>query len=523
MSSPIDAAGDGIDNETKDCELAKHSVPMYRAPRVGIVSPDLARRVAIAKLRHELRRNARANLASTAGEDVPSSVFAEHALSPSELAPEGARSPSLESIGITDLASDAPALHLDASDPYMREVERETASFRVSRARRSYARANAIAARELEEALPPELDDGHGGWTRRDEPAGVPHTPLEVLTASEARRAKAAWHVSRGRGSLERFPRVRDCGLKKTNSRRNKAIATCTRSCGLIRKIDLGCCVGRLCLECRAAAATFRKQRLLEAQNRIMKRLRRSGLASKYRGDDRWGAKFFTLTAPHCSVEDIAGMRELCESRGIGELAMTVAARVLLVREAWRYFSIELQKWAKLEVEHVRHRARVAWYRAFEWTPGGDEHGHPHFHVWIVCPYLPQELVREWWGHALERAGLHGASRRSLVVDIRDWTQPIHELVKGAKAIKGQRPDVAQYIEGWSIVDTINGSRIGPEVAARLYEALDGARLVQTSTRFLARLVDLCPSCGCHGSTDVRIVSPEELGLELLAPARGPP
>jgi hypothetical protein len=32
-------------------------------------------------------------------------------------------------------------------------------------------------------------------------------------------------------------------------------------------------------------------------------------------------------------------------------------------------------------------------YRFFEWTPGHDQLGHPHFHVWLLCGWIDHAWI----------------------------------------------------------------------------------------------------------------------------------
>jgi hypothetical protein len=450
----------------------------------------------------------------------------------------------LESIGISDPVDGASATLLGDADPYMREVERETAPYRIARAKKFRDRACDIIARKPADELPPTLAEGVP-----DRPGPPPaasskfHPPMSLEMVDAARldrlaalQRQARWHLSRATGSLERFPRVRDCGDAQI-------IATCNRGCGVERTSPAHCAVGRLCMKCRARSAQKRKTRFDVARELALSELRHRGvLAGSRRGrvprGGKWDEKFMTLTIPHVEVTAIEGAREACEAKGIGEASQSVAARIELVFEAWRYFSLQLQRWGRKVHKATGKTARIAWYRAFEWNPSDGSKadkpsgilrsdsglGHPHLHVWIVCPYLDKHLIDTWWRAALRRAGLPWSG--PLVTDIGEWRMPGkdrgHELIKGTRAIRMQT--AVQYIEGWSIVDMMDGARIPAEVAARLYEALDAHRLVQTSSGLLEPVIHLCPFCQGAGFVDVRIVKPTAAELAARdARGRAPP
>jgi hypothetical protein len=86
-----------------------------------------------------------------------------------------------------------------------------------------------------------------------------------------------------------------------------------------------------------------------------------------------------------------------------------VRDRIELVNMAWRWFSRSLNSWSR-RMRKSSGGVRAPWYRGFEWTPGNDRLGHPHLHCWIFGPYLPFQLVREWWAAALLRAGFEKQS-----------------------------------------------------------------------------------------------------------------
>lgn len=430
---------------------------------------------------------------------------------------------SLESIGISDPVAGASATFLGDENPYMRDVEAETAGYRIARAKRLRDRAVSIIALTPPPELPEALAEGVPALP--PPPAPYPYAdedpPQAWLDWKEALKRRAHWHLSRAKGSLERFPRVRDCGDAKI-------VATCTRGCGVERTSPAHCAVGRLCVKCRARSATKRKERFNFAREIVIAELRHKGMLAGERygrtpRGGKWGEKFFTLTVPHVEVNAIEGARQACESKGIGASSQSVAARVALLIEAWRYFSHRLQKWARGVHLDVGKRARIAWYRAFEWTPS-EGLGHPHFHLWLVAPYLPQPMVVGWWRAALRRAGLPWEG--DLIVDIRPWKMRgedrANELIKGARALHLET--TVQYIEGWQIVDQVDGKRVPPEVSARLYESLEGHRLVQTSKGLLEPVLHMCPFCEGDGTVDVRILRPSAAELaKLEGTQRAPP
>ena len=211
-----------------------------------------------------------------------------------------------------------------------------------------------------------------------------------------------------------------------------------------------------------------------------------------------------TLTLPHITA-DAEGW--YADSHGTDA---TVKLRIDRFYGAWRSFSLRLQKWARRTARRLGLASGrgVVWYRSFEWTPGADGLGHPHFHLWIFCPYLPIEDVREWWRDALAGVGIIAPT---VIVDIRaaerSWGDSIRaEVTKGT--ITTTRHDgerVTEYINKFSIVDLLepdeegHRGRVPASTIARLYEALDGKRMVATSPRLLNPRHVGCQECGAVG------------------------
>lgn len=423
---------------------------------------------------------------------------------------------SLVSLGLTDPPDDG--IHLpETADPWRRDVERLTAPHRLARSRAHRHRAAMALRGERPGASSPTGDP----WTVPDEPieldredyarllpgldvdavegGAIPYTPQLAQLLDGAARDKrvnvARWHWRRAKGQLRRFADVDACGVGLVRSK-------CS-ACGSIHETVHRCGVGRLCVACRAKAATKRKGRLGAAQLRELAALRRMQLD---RGRHRWAQRHVTLTVPH----DLAD--RWAEESSTNPAA--VAARVDLLFRAWRAFSLRLQKWGRAQAK--RDGRSLAWYRGFEWTPGGDGLGHPHFHVWMVSPMLWEADVAEWWAAALTDAG-RPTDARSVIVSVRAVSGVsgiAREVTKGtlshweATAIREASVDAGAvvsgrallgYIEGWSLVDVdASGIPIDPRVAAALFATLEGRRLVQTSRGLLEPRRRGCMECGCE-------------------------
>jgi hypothetical protein len=288
----------------------------------------------------------------------------------------------------------------------------------------------------------------------------------------------AAWNRGRARGQRERFNRIRSCAV-----RAEKLKVTCVE-CGDQREGHIRCDVSRVCASCRARRAWLGKARFGEARQAAVGRARSAGLLGAYRRGGRWSEKFLTVTVPH---------------RG------DTKHRIDVLFEAWRTFSRWFQKsWRELPGSHG---VKPAFHRSFEWTPGNDGLGHPHFHVWLLCPFLPYKDARAVWRTALEHAGMVLDDDEPTIIHISEVrTRPAefgHELLKGADAVRFAKldiggEDVFEYATGWSIVDVARDGRVDPTVERDLYITLEGRRLTQGSRGFLLPRIARCPSCGVH-------------------------
>jgi hypothetical protein len=367
--------------------------------------------------------------------------------------------------------------------------------------------------------------------------AGAVHaeeTRAELLEHARALDRRRDWHAGRARGQRDRFERVAACG-------EGKARATC-HACGDEHDLPVRCDVWRVCVSCRAKAAIERRARFGRGRARALRVAQRTGRLSRFRRG-RWTEKHMTLTVPH-----VVGATE----------RETVRLRIDVGFAAWRFFTIALRKhWLeRAAAVHVargmnqrealaRARAERAqsperFYRFFEWTPGHDQLGHPHFHVWMLCGWVDQGWIASTWGTCLRRAG--ASFDGEPIVDVRqirtragEW---MRELVKLREAVKLSRlelegrggEDLVEYADGWTIVDASNGGRVPDEVLGALYEALESRRVSQASLGLLeGRELAVCAACGERGMLVVRLLPLETMASPVAnanadpLEERGPP
>lgn len=265
------------------------------------------------------------------------------------------------------------------------------------------------------------------------------------------------WHESRARGQRERIERVEKCSTD--------VLVIICQACGREHERASRCGCRLLCIRCRGAKARELRIRFLLARRSLIEEAAQRGLLRAIRRGGRWSEKLLTLTAPHLESDSLEH-------------------RIERMFKAWRVFLRAFNQWLR------RCDLRsVEWLRVFEWTPGDDAVGHPHFHIWIFSPYLDRELIVNWWTAALAEQGCFADS--GLVVDIRAANDPesiAYELIK--------------YLT--KDIDS-NGDKLSPELYARVYCALDGHRSLQAS-RGLMRRADSQPhACDC-GATLPRLV-----------------
>lgn len=388
------------------------------------------------------------------------------------------------------------ALRTDADAAALSALESETAAFRalLASGHRAEVRESARAYR-----------------------AGRSEGDVERMRAAERR---GEWHARRARGQAERFDRVRSCGSREL-------VVVCGRCGDRGAPIAESCGVRRACRRCSSLYAVKSRARFGRARAWLYQRAREAGLDYRWRHGGAWGEKMLTLTVPHFDREPpltlLAGLA--AESKWM-RLDSTVEARVAAAFGAWRRFSAKLQAWAK-----AHQHGPLPHVRSFEWTPGHDGHGHPHFHVWLYAPFLPRRPdqrcsscglhgcapVDRWWAEALRAEGVPGVDAGE---DVRVKLQSfeplsravVSEVMKGGVRqalavsrlrVKGYQ-DAHAYAAGWSM--TVEADGCPPHVVAALYRALEGRRLNQASRGFFeADEPAECPCCGAAGVARVEV------------------
>lgn len=307
---------------------------------------------------------------------------------------------------------------LDPRTMWLTGVECETAQFRDESAREHFRRGREVEAKRLE--------------------AGKP----------AAAKAGLMWHRQRGKAELNRFQRTYECGEETF-------WIVCTE-CNRCEPKTKTCRSGLLCLRCRKAIAGEKQALFTRARDRALSRMRAKGLDKPMRKGGAFSEKLLTLTVPH-------------------DVSFGVGARVRVAFQAWALFLKSLNRYLR----DIGVNKECHFFRAFEWTPGNDDLGHPHFHVWILSPFVEQPLIRHWWECALRTAGMQ-----------------VHVAIVHIERCHGV-DGVAKELIKYLTKDILpNQQQVSVETFAELYKAVHGHRITQSSAGFF-KGIDRRAECPC--------------------------
>lgn len=301
------------------------------------------------------------------------------------------------------------------------------------------------------------------------------------------------WHYSRAEAQRERWTLLNTCGAKQVTTKcdcgQHKSHSTTIR-----------CDHWRLCVTCRGRRKQRYQARFEVGRARARKRLHQQIDARRFKREGRWSEKLLTLTVPHgdSPADDIAELRR-----------------------AWPAMRRSIARYLKRK--GCESWKEVPYWRSLEVTSSGS--GHAHFHVWLLCPYLPQSLVAHWWGRALSESYRAHLPRTAV-----DWSRIASRDAKEFKlALRGHgtlyapvvdlraandeaRGELVKYLVKDCVGDPKDGQHIEPKVYARIYAALDGARAVATSTHLCDDKKEprSCESCGALLSRKIEAVPLDE-------------
>jgi len=273
------------------------------------------------------------------------------------------------------------------------------------------------------------------------------------------------WYRSRAKGQREKIDRVQSCGAEQLR-------ITC-QSCGRFHERPGKCGNSLLCVRCRGATASAKRRAFLLARVAVLREAEERGLLEPRRARGRFSEKFLSLTALHLPTD-------------------TIASRIRRIRRAWPLFRGELKRYL-----NAKDARTFEWFRVLEWTSGSDGLGHPHLHLWLFSCFLDREHVKGLWRTALIRAGCPAEHCREVIIDLREF----REARSGAQ-------ELIKYLT--KDIDA-NGDKVPPDVYAEVYKALDGSRMTQASSGFMALAKRGAQQCECGASLPrrVRKIKPE--------------
>jgi hypothetical protein len=296
----------------------------------------------------------------------------------------------------------------------------------------------------------------------------------------EHRDGAVAFHQKRVRGQIERFDRVREC--------RAADLVTACGDCGHEqhrRRTRCGC--HRLCESCADHRATVLRTRFRVGHGRVLGDKATQELLERR----RVGERLLTLTAPHSGSLD---------------------RDVSVLQAAWPHFKKLLDRFCVEEAPDVA--GQVAFVRVLEVGPGTTKHGHAHFHVYLMSPYLPEELVRHIWGRALQKCSCVVPLRP--LGDVLVGTNPAHveTLRRWLVTRRGSRGKPVAMVF-WPIIwiSSVAGKNVDvslipyltktagpatPDLRAAIYRATENVRTIAASRGFFVKEVHsrCCSSCG---------------------------
>lgn len=348
-----------------------------------------------------------------------------------------------------DRAAERPLSNLDTpgitrGDPrdrmsWLRDVEGRTEKHRIGKAQQLWRRAREV----FEEVLA-------DGGTREQ--------------AVAARR----YYLGRSLGQIRRFEQVLSCGTEK--------VWVVCLECRRAKEQERRCRTQRLCLRCRLDEGAMRRAQFERARQRARRRVADRGwLVGSRQG--RWSEKLVTPTLPQQATDSVAG-------------------RVSILFRAGALFASSLRRWVRRKGSL---RSLIAWLRVFEWVPGKyDGLGHPHFHIWILSPYLDQDMLTHWWRCALRTAGVPADIANTAHIDVCEATT--HD---------GAARELIKYLTKDILP---SGELVSPKIFAEVYMALDGRRVSQASAGFF-KGIDRSAECSCGAiGCFRRTLRPPEVG-----------
>ena len=298
------------------------------------------------------------------------------------------------------------------------------------------------------------------------------------------------WHADRAEAQRQRWSRLAECGA-------TQVVSTCECGAHVPRAQTIHCDHWRLCVACRGRRKQRYQARFNAGRGRALKRLAHLANRSRPSREGRWSEKMLTLTVPHSG---------------------SAADDIVELRRAWPLLRARIARYLKRR--GAKEWRAVPYWRSLEITD--SDRGHAHYHVWLFAPFLPREVVAHWWASSLSPEYRARVPRRRVedLDDARDaaimrvytrgagwYYAPVVDL-RAANADAGR--ELVKYLVKDSIGEASEGRFTEPRTFASIYAALDGARALATSTRWLETKERecWCESCGARLGRRLQVVDP---------------
>lgn len=375
----------------------------------------------------------------------------------------------------------APVAYL-SRDEWLAQVGEKTGEHREARAQSLERRAYDLRREHVDRVVARHAYAAASmGLGAEDlSPAEVRETAWREVEEQEVGK----WQFQRAAGQRGRIDSVTACA-------KDGVMQVGCSGCGEQRHFMRTCGSGLLCSQCRTRRNRRTRERFRRSRGVALRRVRQRGLLV---GFSRWSEKLLTFTVPHRQ----------------GSIPLSPERRVELLRAAWKRMLRDLNRLVFTPASRARG-VEVHWYAAQEWTPGEDGLGHPHVHVWVLCPWLDRAWLVERWTAAIAAEGHVWEEGETAILDVR-----------AAKGRNGKTDDsVADELIKYLTKDleetkSEHGRNrlVDPDVYARMYQLYDGARRCQGSKGFVALAEEnvapsSCCSCGACGF-DVKFVRSDD-------------
>jgi len=180
----------------------------------------------------------------------------------------------------------------------------------------------------------------------------------------------------------------------------------------------------------------------------------------------------------------------------------SVSRDIAQLSAAWKRFRRRLKKLFGKKVD-------FPYWRSLE--VAGSVRGHAHYHVWLLSPYVPRQVLAHAWGESLDAEYQERTPRITAQTAVEGLTHPAGVaavldcgawLWAPVVDVRAANEDAGSYLVKYLVKDTVaDGSYMEPARYALIYAALEGARGVAASVRFdvpveREKLGQFCPCCG---------------------------